>query len=57
MKKRYVFTLHLDTTEEKGADLVVIIAKNMQSAIAKLTVDNYYNEDQITNVSVIKKEE
>lgn len=56
MKKRYIFTLHLDTAEEKGADQVSIIAKNMQSAIAKLTADDYYNEDQIINVSIFKKE-
>lgn len=53
--KRYVFTLHLDTEEEQGVDQIVIVAKNMQSAIAKLCHGDFYNEDQVINVAISKK--
>lgn len=49
--KKYVFTLHLDTKEEQ----VPIVAKNIQSAVAKLCQGDYYNEDQIVNISIFKK--
>ncbi len=33
---------------------VPIIAKNIQSALAKLCTGGYYNENQITNISITK---
>jgi hypothetical protein len=52
--KKYVFTLHLDTEQEQGVDQVPVIAKNIQSAIAKLCQGNFYNEDQIINIAIVK---
>lgn len=53
--KKYIFTICIDNEEEKGVELVPILAKNMQSAIAKLCLEDYYSEDQISNVAIIKK--
>lgn len=52
--KKYVFTLHLDTKEETGVDQIPVVAKNLQSALAKLCQGGFYNEDQVINISIVK---
>lgn len=53
--KKYVFTIAIDTPEEQGVDQIPIIAKNMQSALAKLCQGDFYTEDQVINVGISKK--
>ena len=53
--KKYIFTIHIDTEEEQGVELVPIMAKNIQSAVAKLCQGDFYQEDQIINITVVKK--
>lgn len=52
--KKYIFTLDLNTDQEKGVDQIPVIAKNIQSAIAKLCQGDFYKEDQIVNIAIIK---
>ena len=54
--KKYIFTIAPDTPEEQGVDQIPIIAKNMQSAMAKLCQGDFYTEDQVIEVSIFKKE-
>jgi hypothetical protein len=54
--KKYIFTIALHGAKELGVDQIPIIAKNMQSALAKLCQGDFYTEDQVINVSIFKKE-
>jgi 3-phosphoglycerate kinase len=47
---------YLARAKELGVDQIPIIAKNMQSALAKLCQGDFYTEDQVINVSIFKKE-
>lgn len=47
--KKYVFNLR---NEELP---VIIVAKNLQSAMARLTEGGFYSEDQVTNISILQK--
>ena len=46
--KRYIFTLDSQVLP------VIIMAKNMQSAIAKLCSGDFYKEEEIKQVEIIK---
>lgn len=52
--KKYVFTIHLERKEEQGVDQIPVIAKNLQSALAKLCQGGFYNEDQVINIAIVK---
>jgi len=53
--KKYIFSIHFDTEEDQGVELVPIMAKNIQSSIAKLCQGDFYQENQIINIAVVKK--
>jgi hypothetical protein len=50
--KRYIFTIK--TTPENKEEMIPVVAKNIQSAIAKLCQGDYYNEDQIRYIQIFK---
>lgn len=53
--KKYVFTIHIDNSDETGVDQIPVIAKNLQSALAKLCQGGFYNENQVINISILNQ--
>ncbi len=52
--KKFVFTVVLNNNQESGVEIVTIIAKNIQSAVAKLCQGEFYNEDNISSIAIVR---
>ena len=48
--KKFVFTVK----QPGGDETIPVVAKNLASAVAKLSQGGFYSEDDITNIEIVK---